>query len=481
MATDPVLQWKTHVTDSTDQDTILGNIDLLEQFALSINGGDDYTIGEVKGSLSEQFDNIRKGIKDGTIKPTEWKSSKELGNITKALTNASSGKIATLTEQGEGIKERLDTAEGNITSYGTRISDAETALGEKLDSTDFSAFKEGDFKTTTESLGTRLDTAEGSITDHGTRIGDAEDAIKKKLDSSTFEDFKVGDFKTALGKKLDSADFSDFKKYTNEQIGTLAPNSALEALRTLLNNEISHWTRATTPKPLDEYASTATLKGIKQPWEEGVNAEGKDYKPERHIGDLCTVIGEKATDKGVSYRFVKHDTNDSYTWTKVIDNDGALALGNLKTFEEKYNQRQEVINNALDNKQRKGNYVEKTDFDKNNTEVAQEIQALKGTYKVTVTTQGEIRNGEIIGGTTHDGKPAIVHTAHVYGILGNKITDAKIINKLTWTVNSGRTSYPVARTVKGATCYVTAKDFVRVLHTQGSNPQYYDIELNSSF
>ena len=423
MATDPVLQWRTHVTDSTDQDTIIGNVDLLEGLAASIMGDT---------SLHDNFEEIRKGIKDGSLKPTDWKSSTDFTTITKALTNASSGKISTLTKQGDGIKKRLGTAEGNITSYGER-----------------------------------LDTAEGSITSHtetlsgyGTRIKNAE---------------------IALGKKLDSSKFENFKKYTNEQLGTLAPNSALEALRTLLNNEISHWTRATTPKPLDEYTSTATLKGITQPWEEGVNAEGKDYLPERHIGDLCTVIGDKATDKGVSYRFVKHDTADTYTWTKVVDNDGALALGNLKTFEEKYNQRQKAINEALDNKQRKGNYIEKTDFEANNAKVAQEIQELKGTYKVTVTTQGEIRNGEIVGGTTHDGKPAILHTAHVYGILGNKITDTKILNKLKWTVNSGRTSYPKQRFVTGATCYVTADDFVRVLHTQGSNPQFYDIELNSNF
>ena len=100
---------------------------------------------------------------------------------------------------------------------------------------------------------------------------------------------------------------------------------------------------------------------------------------------------------------------------------------------------------------------------------------------MTVTTQGEIRNGQIVGGTTHDGKPAILHTAHVYGILGNKITDTKILNKLKWTVNSGRTSFPEQRFVTGATCYVTSDDFVRVLHTQGSTPQFYDIELNSSF
>ena len=437
MATDPVLQWRTHVTDSTDQDTIIGNVDLLEGLAASIMGDT---------SLHDNFEEIRKGIKDGSLKPTDWKSSTDFTTITKALTNASSGKISTLTEQGEDLKENL---------------------GKKLDSKDFSDFKTGDFKTTTESLGTRLDTAEGSIKSHGTTLSGYGTRIKNA--------------EIALGKKLDSSKFENFKKYTNEQLGTLAPNSALEALRTLLNNEISHWTRATTPKPLDEYTSTATLKGIKQPWEEGVNAEGKDYLPERHIGDLCTVIGEKATDKGVSYRFVKHDTHDSYTWTKVIDNDGALALGNLKTFENKYDQRQVEIDNALNNKQRKGNYIEKKEFDANNTKVDQEIKELKGTYKVTVTTQGEIRNGQIVGGTTHDGKPAILHTAHVYGILGNKITDTKILKKLTWTVNKDRTSYPKQRVETGATCYVTADDFVRVLHTQGSNPQFYDIELNSSF
>lgn len=451
MATDPVLQWKTHVTDSTDQDTILGNLDFLEQFGEAITGDT---------SLQEHFKEIRNGINNGTIKPTEWKDSTDFKKIVSKLTNASSGKIATLTKQGEDLKENL---------------------GKKLDSKDFSDFKTGDFKTTTESLGTRLDTAEDSITDHTTRITDAEGSIKSHGTTLSGYGTRIKNAETALGKKLDSSKFENFKKYTNEQLGTLAPNSALEALRTLLNNEISHWTRATTPKPLDEYTSTATLKGITQPWEEGANAEENDYKPERHIGDLCTVIGEKATDKGVSYRFVKHDTNDSYTWTKVIDNDGALALGNLKTFEEKYNQRQEVINNALDNKQRKGNYIEKKEFDANNTKVDKEIKELKGTYKVTVTTQGEIRNGQIVGGTTHDGKPAIVHTAHVYGILGNKITDMKILNKLKWTVNSGRTSYPEQRFVTGATCYVTADDFVRVLHTQGSNPQFYDIELNSSF
>lgn len=449
MATDQVLQWQSHITDSTDQDTILGNIDLLEQFAGAINGGDNFSLDGKKMTLSSEFNVLRAKVKDGSIKPTEWKTSTPFVNITKALTNASSGKV-------KDLGTRLTTAEEDITT-------AKGDIKKRLESSTFDEFKTDEFQPATK----RITNAETKLTSHGKTLSGYGTRIKNA--------------ETALDNKLDSTDFVSFKKYTNEQLGTLAPNSALEALRTLLNNEISHWTRATTPSPLDEYTTQATLKGITQPWEEGVNAEGKDYLPERHIGDLCTVIGEKATDKGVSYRFVKHDTNDSYTWTKVIDNDGALALGNLKTFEQKYNQRQKAINEALDNKQRKGNYIEKTDFEANNAKVDQEIQELKGTYKVTVTTQGEIRNGQIVGGTTHDGKPAILHTAHVYGILGNKITDTKILKKLTWTVNKDRTSYPKQRVETGATCYVTADDFVRVLHTQGSNPQFYDIELNSSF
>ena len=116
MATDPVLQWKTHVTDSTDQDTILGNLDFLEQFGEAITGDT---------SLQEHFKEIRNGINNGTIKPTEWKDSTDFKKIISKLTNASSGKISTLTEQGEDLKENL---------------------GKKLDSKDFSDFKTGDFK-----------------------------------------------------------------------------------------------------------------------------------------------------------------------------------------------------------------------------------------------------------------------------------------------------------------------------------------------
>ena len=416
-----VLQWQSHITDSTDRETILGNLDFLENFAGAIMGDE---------SLKANFNALRTKIKDGTLKPTEWKSSTDFQTITTKLTNASSGKLATLTQQGDDIKKRLGTAEGNITSQAGKLNKQAQTIS---------------------SQGTRLATAESSIESQGTRITNAE---------------------TAIDKKLDSADFNSYKKSTNSKLGTLASSSELENLRKLLNKEVSHWTEDKAPIPLNDYVPADQIKASDQPW-------GTNEDPERHVGDLCTVIGETQSDKGVSYRFVKDPNADAYKWTKVIDNDGVLALSKQAEFEAAYNRRQTAIDNALDNKQRKGNYVEKPDYDKHNTKVDQDIKALKNTYKVTVTTQGTIRNGEIVDGVTQSGTPAILHTAHVYDILGNKVTS--LDSKLTWTINKGRTTDPKQKVVTGATCYVTAKDFVRTVVSSGTAPCYYDIELNSSF
>lgn len=387
-----MLQWQSHITDSTDRETILGNLDFLQNFAGAIMGDT---------SLNKYFDALRKGITAGTLKPTDWKSSSDFTTITDELTKASSGKLAVLEEQGEDVKKRLGTAEEDIIGYGKRIKDAEDALG----------------------------------------------------------------------NKLDSADFNSFRESTNSKLGTLASSAELANLKTLLNKEVSHWTSESTPAPTI-YTATAQVKASTQPW-------GTNEDPERHVNDLCTVIGEGQKDKGVSYRFVNNPSGDSYRWLKVIDNDGALALSKQAEFETAYNKRQTAIDSALDGKQRKGNYVEQTAYDKNNTKVDQEIKTLKNTYKVTVTTQGEIRNGEIVDGTTQSGTPAILHTAHVYGILGNKVTS--LDSKLTWTINKNRTTDPKQRTVTGATCYITASDFVRTVVSSGTAPCYYDIELNSEF
>lgn len=388
MATNTVLQWQSHITDSTDRETILGNIDILEQFAVAINGGDEFALGKEKKTLSSEFKSLRTNIKNGSIKPTEWKTSQQIVNVTKALTNASSVKI-------EGI---------------------------------------------------------------GGRLTDAEEALKKKLESSEFDKYKTS---------------------ISGELGKYATSAALERLRAAMDKEVSHWTRDEHPNPIDDYKTLADLKTIPQPWEAGDD-------PERHIGDLCTVIGKTQTDKGVSYRFVKHDTADTYMWIKVVDNDGILALNAHNQFLTTYKTRQEkldadaketqkaidTINEALGNTK-----IDLDGLDKKAAEQQQYIDEMKKQYKVTVTTRGSIRNGEIVDGVTRNGYPAILHTAHVYGTDGKEISDTETLGKLTWTVNKGRTTAPLQFVVPGATCYVTEKDLVK----SSDNPNYYDIELNSNF
>lgn len=420
MANNTVLQWQSHVTDSTDREVILGNLDLLEQFAGAINGGDEFMLGEQKLSLSTQFEDLRTKIKNGTIKPTEWKTSTPFVNITTALENVSSGKLL----------KRVGTAEGNITSHGKALSN----------------------------YGKRIKDAEGTLTSHTTALGN-------KLDSTTFDNFKTGD--------------TNWKSQMNEKMKSFATSSEFEHLRTLIDREVSHWTRETTPEPL-EYTTLAQMITKSQPWEQG-------DAPERHIGDLCTVIGEGQPDKGVSYRFVKHPdkNNNTYKWTKVIDNDGILALNQHREFVAQYNKRQKAIDEDSNKKQSSiDDLLKKYKNVSGNLETQgdniegqrQEIEELKKIYKVTVTTQGYIKDGAIKEGTTYGGKPAIVHTAHVYTLTGKPVVNG-LDTTLTWTINKGRTTKPVARTVTGVTCYVTADDFVK----DGTNPHYYDIELNSTF
>lgn len=428
-----VLQWQSHVTDSTDRDTILGNIDFLESFAGAITGDD---------SLHSNFESIRKKLKDGTLKPTDWKSSTDFQTITTKLTESSSGKIKELDEGANKLIKRVGDAEGDIKSQGTR-----------------------------------LDTAEGSITDHGTRIKDAEDALGNKLDSSIFNNFKDKDFKTALGKKLDSSTFNNFKTgYSSwksdldKKLPSFASASELENVKTLLNNEVSHWTAESTPAPT-EYTATAKVKASTQPW-------GKDEDPERHIGDLCTIIGASAKDKGVSYRFVKHPTEDSYKWLKVIDNDGALALKQHSEFVTQYNTDKTSQQKDIDDlKSKFGTSSGKLDqLGKNFAEERRKAEERDKQYKVVVTTKGYIKDGVIVNGESAGGTPVIVHTAHVYDNFGNE-KNIEAREKLTWTINKGRKTAPIEKNVTGLVCEVSQDQFVQ----DGTNPHYYDIELNSNF
>lgn len=450
MATNTVLQWQSHITDSTDRETILGNIDILEQFAVAINGGDEFALGKERKTLSSEFKSLRTNIKNGSIKPTEWKTSPQILNVTKALTNASSSKI-------EGI--------------GGRLTTAEEALKKKLGSSDFEDFKVHDFKTVSDSVkshGEALSEQKQTLAGQGERLNTAEKAIEKKLGSSEFNEFKTGDFKT----------ITDWKSSMEEKVGSFASSAELDSLKTLLNNEVSHWTSDTTPAP-QSYTATAKVKASKQPW-------GTNEDPERHVGDLCTVIGADEKDKGVSYRFIKDPSADSYKWLKVIDNDGILALNAHNQFLTTYKTRQDKLDEEAKETQKTIDAINKKlggtkiDLDKLNKKAAeqqQHIEEMQAQYKVTVTTRGSIRNGEIVDGVPRNGYPAILHTAHVYGTDGKEISDTETLNKLVWTVNKGRTTAPQQFVVPGATCYVTEKDLVK----SPDNPNYYDIELNSNF
>ncbi len=440
MATNTVLQWQSHITDSTDRETILGNIDILEQFAVAINGGDEFALGKERKTLSSEFKSLRTNIKNGSIKPTEWKTSQQLVNITKALTNASSSKI---------------------TGIGGRLTDAEEALKKKLGSSDFEDFKVSEFKTVSESVkshGEALSEQKQTLAGQGERLTTAEKAIEKKLESSEFDKYKTS---------------------ISGELGKYATSAALERLRAAMDKEVSHWTRDEHPNPIDDYKTLADLKTIPQPWEAGDD-------PERHIGDLCTVIGKTQTDKGVSYRFVKHDTADTYMWIKVVDNDGILALNAHNQFLTTYKTRQDKLDEEAKETQKTIDAINKKlggtkiDLDKLNKKAAeqqQHIEEMQAQYKVTVTTRGAIRNGEIVDGVPRNGYPAILHTAHVYDTAGKEISDTETLNKLVWTVNKGRTTAPQQFVVPGATCYVTEKDLVK----SPDNPNYYDIELNSNF
>lgn len=199
-----MLQWQSHVTDSTDRDTILGNIDFLESFAGAIMGDE---------TLNATFDEIRKGINNGTLKPTDWKDSKYFKTIITELKEASSGKLSdqakTIADQAQKISDQGDT----LTQYGKTISS------------------------------------------HGTRLDTAETDIDKKLDSKTFYDFKGGDFKA----------ITDWKGEI-DKIGKLASMKEFENLKTLLNNEVSHWTAESAPAPAKDYLPAAQIKASTQPW-----------------------------------------------------------------------------------------------------------------------------------------------------------------------------------------------------------------------
>ena len=143
----------------------------------------------------------------------------------------------------------------------------------------------------------------------------------------------------------------------------------------------------------------------------------------------------------------------------------------------------EEYKKLLAGKQAAGNYLSQEDFDKfkaglknSADDTAKEIADIKSNYKVVVSKRGEIRNGKVYDGVDNNGSKAILHTAQIYTLFGEDATVSQGDN-LTWTVNKGRTTAPLERTVTGVACYVTEADFV---YNQ-FDLHHYDIQLESNF
>lgn len=159
-----------------------------------------------------------------------------------------------------------------------------------------------------------------------------------------------------------------------------------------------------------------------------------------------------------------------------------LASEYLPTMNIIYSDFQD-IRQDIGGKQPAGSYLSQEDFDKFKNKLnesadntAKEIADIKSNYKVVVSKRGEIRNGKVYDGVDNNGSTAILHTAQIYTLFGEDATVSQGRN-LTWTVNKGRTTAPLERTVTGVACYVTEADFV---YNQ-FDLHHYDIQLESNF
>ena len=100
----------------------------------------------------------------------------------------------------------------------------------------------------------------------------------------------------------------------------------------------------------------------------------------------------------------------------------------------------------------------------------------RNNYTVKVFIDGQIRNGKMDVANPKDPttqQPAVLHSAMANNLLMGQAS-ADFYNSLKWTINKGRTTAPLERTITGSRCYVLAKDIVTP--TDGSVP-YYDIQL----
>lgn len=278
---------------------------------------------------------------------------------------------------------------------------------------------------------------QGSIRFISDRLGVAEsglnhanEELRKKLDTSHFEAFKAGDFKsardriataegtiqshtTALKKKLEATAFEAFKATDFK--------SAKEIIQ-------SHTTAL--QKKLDASAFDSFKAGEFQ------RASDRLTSAEGSIKSHTTALQKK----------LEASTFDSFKkQIGSLPTDKTLTehIDELPTTPKVY----DMLRNQA-----------------------------RSTYTVRVFTTGQIRDGKMDVTNPTDPttqQPAVLHWAMASNQLSGQAAE-DFYDSLKWTVNKGRTTAPLERTITGSRCYVLAKDIVTP--TDGSAP-YYDIQL----
>lgn len=423
--------------------------------------------------------------------------------------------------------EHLSVSIHNLTSDATaikqRLEGAEQSISGKLDSSDFEGWKAGDLAKLLAGKQNK-----GNYVDPSQLATSQQQAVAEAVKRAEELDkqIKVG------GRNLLRAGYFEKVRFGSDTAKSLTIDNKEKKITlvakdkwnswTWLNN-IAAYTTIDLKKELGEYTLSFSVRG-RGTFEFGVNA---DYN-RASISKVVRTITEDWQRVSISFKrtieanslFYAQSPNRDYgvvgDWVQFAD-DWKLERGTVstdwtpapedvaesvtalaselvssqkKTLAEAVKQagalddkQAEEYKKLLAGKQAAGNYLSQEDFDKfkaglknSADDTAKEIADIKSNYKVVVSKRGEIRNGKVYDGVDYNGSTAILHTAQIYTLLGEDATVSQGRN-LTWTVNKGRTTAPLERTVTGLACYVTEADFV---YNQ-FDLHHYDIQLDSNF
>ena len=268
-------------------------------------------------------------------------------------------------------------------------------------------------------------------------LSSAKSELEKKLDASDFDSFKADDFKRAsdrlasaesslksqaseLQKKLDASDFNSFKATDFK-----TASDRLASAESSLKSQASELEKKLDTSDFDTFKA-GDFK----------TASDRLTSAERALSSHATEIQKRV---------------DMSAFVRLQSRIGEITAG--KTLAE---QVRELPTSS---------------------KVSEMLHSqARSTYTVRVFTTGQIRNGKMDVANPTDPttqQPAVLHSALANNLLSGQAA-ADFYNSLKWTINKGRTTAPLERTVTGSRCYVLARDIVTP--SDGSAP-YYDIQL----